>query len=553
MESIQRRFSYLILIFALVSPSISWAQFDLASSAHTDITCNNIDEGITNDGTITLTFDAASSARGKTVVWWKFNGTAYAALTGGSVPTAVNNPAGGGNVGATSIQARNLGVGYYYAVITGASGEVETSPTFSITKPDPISLVVNTSATIDPLCIGGTTGQISVTAYGGLGTYSYAVSTSNGSYTYNDADGIFTGLSDASNPTYHFSVRATDGSNVCTYDYASGGSLSGTDITETLTDPGAITLGTVSSTNVICFGESTGTVIMTAASGGTGTLTYGIASNTTGTAPADGSYSFTNTGSGTTFTGISANTAGDSYFVAVQDDNGCITKSNGASTTVNGPGTDLAVGGFTRDNPSSIGGVNGSVQLSGGGVTGGTSGYTYSWVKSNGDVVGTSANLTTATATSGTVPSEIYTLTVTDANLCQKTFAQQTLSDCFDVDETIINLTGFELGDGSVTLLPVVDNSNESYTWGITWNGTASGPVNPSLTPNTRNLLVTRRTNAAPASPNDNVLSVSDTSLIDVGDIVNIASGTDLVGVVTVIDKPLSGPNAGKLHIINPA
>ena len=552
MESIQRRLSYFILTFALVSPLISWAQFDLASSAHTDITCNNIDEGITNDGTITLTFDAASSARGKTVVWWKFNGTAYAALTGGSVPTAVNNPAGGGNVGGTSIQARNLGVGYYYAVITGASGEVETSPTFSITKPDPISLVVNTSATIDPLCIGGTTGQISVTAYGGLGTYSYAVSTSNGSYTYNDADGIFTGLSDASNPTYHFSVRATDGTNVCTYDYAAGGTLSGTDITETLTDPGAITLGTVSSTNVVCFGESTGTVIMTAASGGTGTLTYGIASNTTGTAPADGSYSFTNTGSGTTFTGISANTAGNSYFVAVQDDNGCITKSNGASTTVTGPGTDLAVGGFTRDNPSSIGGVDGSVQLSGGGVTGGTSGYTYSWVKSNGDVVGTSANLTTATATSGTVPREIYTLTVTDANSCQKTFAQQTLSDCFDVDETIINLTGFELGDGSVTLLPVVDNSNESYTWGITWNGTASGPVNPSLTPNTRNLLVTRRTNAAPASPNDNVLSVSDTSKIDVGDIVNIASGTDLVGVVTVIDKPLSGPNAGKLILSTP-
>ena len=55
MESIQRRFSYLILTFALVSPLISWAQFDLASSAHTDITCNNIDEGITNDGTITLT------------------------------------------------------------------------------------------------------------------------------------------------------------------------------------------------------------------------------------------------------------------------------------------------------------------------------------------------------------------------------------------------------------------------------------------------------------------------------------------------------------------
>ena len=58
----------------------------------------------------------------------------------------------------------------------------------------------------------------------------------------------------------------------------------------------------------------------------------------------------------------------------------------------------------------------------------------------------------------------------------------------------------------------MVDNSVESYTWGITWVGTASGPVNPSLVPNARNKQVTRKTNAAPASPNDNVLSVSDTS-----------------------------------------
>ena len=73
-------------------PLVSWAQFDLASSSHTDITCNNIDEGVTNDGTITLNFDGASSARGKTVVWWKFNGTAFVALAGGDVPTQINNP-----------------------------------------------------------------------------------------------------------------------------------------------------------------------------------------------------------------------------------------------------------------------------------------------------------------------------------------------------------------------------------------------------------------------------------------------------------------------------
>ena len=298
----------------------------------------------------------------------------------------------------------------------------------------------------------------------------------------------------------------------------------------TITDPVAISLAAVSSSNVVCFGESNGSVSMLVASGGTGSLIYGIATNTTGTAPADGSYSFTNTGSGTTFTGLSANSAGNSYFVAVQDDNGCIEKADGATAAVTAPSADITVGGFARDNPSALSGTDGSVQLSGGGVTGGTSGYTYRWVKSNGDVVGTSANLTMATATATVVPSEIYTLTVTDANSCQKTFAQQTLIDCFDVDETIVNLTGFELGDGSVTLLPVTDNTAETYTWTATWNGAASGPVNPAAAPNTNNISTLAAENGGGLT-NGTALTIASNTVIEVGDVV---TGLGVVGVVTV-------------------
>ena len=90
MKTTQPHLSYLIFILFFLMSFRSWAAFDIASSSHTDITCNNIDEGTTNDGTITLTFDAASAAEGKTIVWWKHNGTAFVALAGGTIVEIAN-------------------------------------------------------------------------------------------------------------------------------------------------------------------------------------------------------------------------------------------------------------------------------------------------------------------------------------------------------------------------------------------------------------------------------------------------------------------------------
>ena len=119
---------------------------------------------------------------------------------------------------------------------------------------------------------------------------------------------------------------------------------------------------------------------MTAASGGTGTkLTYGIASNTTGTAPADGAYSFTNQKTRLRQQPLQG-------FLPILPDSlillpskmkmDVLLKRMVLQPLLTGPGTDLAVGGFIRDNPSAIVRVDGSIQLSGGGVTGGhPSGY----------------------------------------------------------------------------------------------------------------------------------------------------------------------------------
>ena len=131
-----------------------------------------------------------------------------------------------------------------------------------------------------------------------------------------------------------------------------------------------------------------------------------------------------------------------SYYVAVQDANGCVAQS-ATPVRVEEPNADITVGGFMRDNPSGNGLSDGSIQLSGGGISGGTAPYRYNWIDTDGVSVGALANLPLRSQ-------GIYTLTVLDTADCAKTFAQQTLVDCFDVDETIVNLSGFELGNGSI-------------------------------------------------------------------------------------------------------
>ncbi|MDB9883926.1 hypothetical protein OAC66_02340, partial [Cyclobacteriaceae bacterium] len=510
MKSTKSHLSYLIFLFALMSSLQGSAQFDIAgTSTHLDIGCNGA-----NDGQITLDF-TNTSPESLTSVVWKNTGSGWQIVFDDNIPDLTYpTPSYSVNT-ATQKVYLNLPPASYFIVVTGGtSGEVETSDTYSIDEPSALSLVQNTGGTFNPLCVGTTDGQITVQAYGGVGTYNYGIQKNGGGITWGDADGIF--AVDAGTYTPWVKIINSNGtSSVCSANLGSN---------ITITDPVAISLGAVSSTDVVCFGESNGSVSMLVASGGTGSLIYGIATNTTGTAPADGSYSFTNTGSGTTFTGLSANSAGNSYFVAVQDDNGCIEKADGATATVTAPSADITVGGFARDNPSALSGTDGSVQLSGGGVSGGTPGYLYSWVNAAGTEVGTSANLSSRGA-------GIYTLTIEDSKACKKTFAQQTLIDCFDVEETIVNLTGFELGNGQIVLNPVVDNSTNNYTWSSTWKNSANVAISVANIGGVTSAKVNGTTSNTTAL-------VVDTNIgtIEVGDIItNSTTSAEVPGVVTVV------------------
>ena len=507
MKSTQHLLSYLIFVFALMSSLQSWAQFDIitagaSASSHKDISCNGKD-----DGMITLNFTNTSPETLNQVVW-RSTSSGWVAVPMPTKSVDTN----------TQKIYQNLVPGSYFIVVTGAtSGEVETSPSFSIDEPSVLSVVQNTGATFNPLCNGLADGRITVQAYGGVGVYDYGLQKGSGGITYKGAGngGVF--AVGAGGYTPHVKIINSNGtSGTCTA--SMGKSI-------TIGDPSAISLGAVSGNDVVCFGESNGSISMAVASGGTGSLIYGIATNTIGTAPADGSYSFTNTGSGTTFSGLSANSAGDAYFIAVQDDNGCIKKADGATRTIDDVTADITVGGFVRDFPTSLSGTNGSVQVFAG-VSGGTAGYTFEWLNAAGTSVGTKSTLSS-------VGEGIYTLTITDANSCKKTFAQQTLFDCFDVAETIENLSGFELGDGAITLKPVVDNSSNNYKWSSTWTNSIGNTV---YVANKGNYTTAKVKGATTKSIDLAVDANAFGTIIEVGDIItNTTTSAEVGGVVTVV------------------
>ena len=338
MKSTQSHLSYLIFGFLFLMSLTSWGQFDIAStSTHLDISCNGA-----NDGGITL--DLTNGTETKTVSIYQNAGSGWAIFTPTGPQIVVDN-----NV---LKKYQNLPPGSYYMILTGSSGEVETSATYSIDEPSAITLVQNTSATFNPTCAGATNGQISISAYGGVGTYDYGI---GGSYTDSDESpvGVFT--KGAGSYTMSVRIQNSNGtSSTCTTTLG----------TITLTDPAALVFnGPVSATDVVCFGESNGTITVGGASGGTAGLglttglSYGYIEGTTASGtPAASAFSFSensDTG-GLTFTAVAENTASTkSYYVAVQDANGCVTPY-GSAVRIETPSADITISSFTRNNPSDV-------------------------------------------------------------------------------------------------------------------------------------------------------------------------------------------------------
>lgn len=250
--------------------------------------------------------------------------------------------------GASSQDLTNVAAGTYTVTVTDGNGCTATT-TATVGQ----ATVIQLQATVvGATCNGAADGDVFLTATGGTGTYTYAWT--NAATTQN--------LVNVAAGTY--SVTVTD-ANGCT---ATG--------TYTITEPAALS-STLSVTDVVCFGNATGSVNLTPSGG---------------TAP----YSFlwSNFSVSEDLNGVAAGT----YVVVITDANGCRT----VDTAVVNQNTQLALS-ATITNVTCFGAADGSILVV---ASGGVAPYTYSWSS------GGTANLE-----QGLAPGT-YTVTVTDDAGC---------------------------------------------------------------------------------------------------------------------------------------
>ncbi len=329
------------------------------------------------------------------------NGTVTATATGGIEPYNYE-----WNTGVTGAVQSGLPAGTYTVTVTDAA---DCTIIGEATVTEPPVLEASTSAE-DVLCNGESNGSVEVTVSGGSLPYSYEWS--NGATT-EEVTGLAAG-------TYTVTVTDFNGCNV------SGEAI--------VNEPSALEV-TTNSTDVLCNGESTGSVSVSATGG---TPPYQYEWNT-----------------GDAFPEVNNLPAG-LYNVTVTDANGC-TKVEVAVIN-EPPAIELEI--ISNDvlcNGESTGGVEIIASQ-------GVEPYTYEW--SNG----------AATASVDGLPTGIYSVTVTDANGCTA-FGETTVSEPLPLE---INLRSSDVlcfgeSTGSAGVEVSGGTSPYQYNWSM---GATTADVN---------------------------------------------------------------------------
>jgi Zn-dependent metalloprotease len=282
---------------------------------------------------------------------------------------------------------------------------------WEVKETDCISLRTQVTATVKPVptatasstnvsCNGGANGSATISVTGGTPGYTYLWSNNSTSAT---ASGLQQGT---------YTVTATDAAG-CT-----------ATATRTVTQPSAI-FATTAVTNILCNGNATGAINLSA-SGGTPTYAY-------------------NWGGGNTSEDRSNLVAG-TYTVTITDANSCTATK---SATITQPAALSASA--TAVNVTCNGSNNGAVNLN---VSGGTTNYSYNW--SNG---ATTQNLTLLS--NGT-----YAVTITDANLCTAS-ATATVTQPTAIVATAVpvNITCNSSNTGAVNTSTTGGSGSYTYAW----------------------------------------------------------------------------------------
>ncbi|MFK7946612.1 MAG: gliding motility-associated C-terminal domain-containing protein [Saprospiraceae bacterium] len=313
-------------------------------------------------------------------------------IGGGTSPYTINWQGLSGN----SVVQTGLTAGNYNVTVTDANGCQKTK-TINISQSNPITVTL-TSTNIS--CFNANDGSIQTSVNGGTPSYTYLWS--NGSTNQN--------ISNVAPNTYTVTVTDVFG---CTATQ-----------TTTITQPTQLN-GTISGTNVNCFGGNNGNVATTI-SGGTSPYSYLWSTNAT--------------------TQNLSNIPAGNYIVTITDDNNCQTT---LSTTITEPANFTVT--TMATNPTCNTSSNGSIQTT---VNGGIAPLTYAW---SGGLSGQNPqNVATGT----------YNVTVTDANGCTAN-TTATLTAPAGISATFNNTpaTCFNTSDGEIQATTSGGTSPYTYFW----------------------------------------------------------------------------------------
>jgi hypothetical protein len=282
------------------------------------------------------------------------SGAITMSITGGTAPYSYTwTRSGGGSGSGSGTNITGLSAGTYNVTVNSANGCVKT---FTATVSSSPTIVI--TPTILPVsCSGGATGGINLNVTGGTPGYTFNW---GGGVTTQNRSGLSAG---------NYSVTVTD-TRGCT---ATQGTI-------TVTQPVVISATPVV-TNVLCFGETTGSIVLNV-SGGASPYTYQWADGTT--------------------TKDRNNISAGTYSVTITDANNCTQTVNNINVTQAGS----ALAATTTQNAPDCGATDGSITVS---VSGGTGAYTYDWT-------GTPTGDGTPTITG--LAGGSYQVTITDANSC---------------------------------------------------------------------------------------------------------------------------------------
>jgi gliding motility-associated-like protein len=299
----------------------------------------------------------------------------------------------------TTFTFNSLGSGSY-ALVVKDNNNCEAAPaTINLISAGGLSA---TFAKQDAVCFGGNTGSITITASGGTGVYSYSI----------DNGTTFQGSNSFANLTAGtYSAIARDGLG-CTF----GGSV-------TIGSPPAITF-TSATTDVLCNGGSTGSIILTA-TGGNNLFTYSSDNGAT----YQGGNSFTNLLAG-------------NYSVIVKDGNNCTSAVS--NIIVVEPAT-LAFTTSKVDASTCSPGNDGSINVT---ATGGSGSYQFS---KDGGTTFQVSNLFNALAIGS------YNILVKDANSCITSVTAVAIAAPASPDATFTGFSGtYCTSSTNVTLTPAL-------------------------------------------------------------------------------------------------